>query len=43
MYSLKDVLYAGLDTEGKLYMDKKQDELEHLTDISDKLPGKMGQ
>lgn len=43
IYSLKDVLYAGLDTEGKLYVDKKQDELEHLTDISDKLPGKMGQ
>lgn len=43
IYSLKDVLYAGLDTEGKLYVDKKQDELEHLTDISDKLPGEMGQ
>lgn len=43
IYSVKDVIYAALDTEGRLYVDKKADELEHLTDISDKLPEEMGQ
>uniref|UniRef100_A0A7C2ECR2 DUF421 domain-containing protein n=1 Tax=Ammonifex degensii TaxID=42838 RepID=A0A7C2ECR2_9THEO len=43
IYSLKDVLYASLDTEGKLYVDKRQDPLDHVTDITDKLPGKAGQ
>jgi len=41
--SLKEVVLASLDAEGKLYVDKKQDSLDHLTDISDKLPGKTGQ
>jgi len=43
IFSLQEVLYAGLDAAGKLYVDKKQDELTHLTDVSDKLPGKTGQ
>ncbi|MEW6448463.1 MAG: DUF421 domain-containing protein [Bacillota bacterium] len=43
IYSLKEVLVASLDAEGKLYVDKKQDTSDHLTDISDKLPGKTGQ
>ncbi|MEW6770599.1 MAG: DUF421 domain-containing protein [Bacillota bacterium] len=43
VHSLKDVVYASLDAEGKLYVDKRQDALEHLTDVTDKLPGKWGQ
>ncbi|RDV84733.1 YetF domain-containing protein [Ammonifex thiophilus] len=41
--SLKEVLYASLDSEGRLYLDKRQDKLEHLTDVTDKLPGQNGQ
>lgn len=41
--SVKEVAYASLDTEGKLYVDKKQDTLGHVTDITDQLPGKMPQ
>lgn len=43
IYSLKEVVFASLDTEGKLYVDKRRDTLDHLTDVSDKLPGKTGQ
>jgi len=41
--SVKEVAYASLDTEGRLYVDKKQDTLGHVTDITDQLPGKMPQ
>ncbi|MEW6183219.1 MAG: DUF421 domain-containing protein [Bacillota bacterium] len=43
VFSIKDVVYASLDTEGKLYVDKKLDTSDHITDITDKLSGKMGQ
>ncbi|MCL6448109.1 MAG: DUF421 domain-containing protein [Armatimonadetes bacterium] len=41
--SVKEVAYAGLDTDGNLYVDKRQDALGHVTDITDRLPGKMPQ
>lgn len=41
--SVKEVAYASLDTDGNLYVDKKQDALGHVTDITDRLPGKMPQ
>ncbi|GAB6274445.1 MAG: DUF421 domain-containing protein [Peptococcaceae bacterium] len=41
--SVQEVMYASLDTEGKLYVDKRQDIMAHVTDITDKLPGKMPQ
>lgn len=41
--SLKDVLYAGLDTGGNLYVDKRQDQMDYIQDITDKVPGKMPQ
>jgi len=41
--SLKEVFYASLDSEGKLYIDKKRDDLDYIQDITDKLPGKMPQ
>ncbi|HCJ79572.1 MAG TPA: DUF421 domain-containing protein, partial [Desulfotomaculum sp.] len=37
--SVQEVMYASLDTEGKLYVDKRQDIMAHVTDITDKLPG----
>lgn len=37
--SVKDVVYASLDTDGKLYVDTKRDTLPHLTDVTDKPPG----
>lgn len=41
--SLQDVMYASLDSDGKLYVDKRQDSMEYVTDITDQLPGKMPQ
>ncbi len=41
--SVQEVMYASLDTEGKLYVDKRQDVMAHVTDITDKLPGKIPQ
>lgn len=41
--SLNEVAYAGLDASGNLYVDKKQDTLEYVQDITDKIPGKMPQ
>ncbi len=41
--SLKEVFYASLDTDGNLYVDKKQDDLDYVQDLSDKLPGEMPQ
>lgn len=41
--SVKEVAYASLDTDGNLYVDKRQDALGHVTDITDRLPGKMPQ
>jgi len=41
--SVKEVAYASLDTNGNLYVDKRQDALGHVTDITDQLPGKMPQ
>jgi len=41
--SVQEVAYASLDTDGKLYVDKRQDTLGHVTDITDQLPGKMPQ
>jgi uncharacterized membrane protein YcaP (DUF421 family) len=41
--SVKDVMYASLDTDGNLYVDKRQDTMQYVTDITDQLPGKMPQ
>ena len=41
--SVKEVFYASLDAKGQLYIDKKQDDLGNVTDITDKLPGEMPQ
>jgi uncharacterized membrane protein YcaP (DUF421 family) len=41
--SVKNVMYASLDTGGNLYVDKRQDTMQHITDITDKLPGRMPQ
>jgi len=41
--SLQDVMYASLDSDGNLYVDKRQDTMDHVTDITDQLPGKMPQ
>lgn len=41
--SLNEVAYAGLDASGNLYVDKKQDTLEYVQDITDEIPGKMPQ
>lgn len=41
--SLKDVFYASLDSDGNLFVDKKQDDLDYVQDITDRLPGKMPQ
>jgi len=38
--SVAEVMLAGLDSEGGLYVDKKQDDMPHVSDISDRLPGK---
>ncbi|RJX16934.1 MAG: DUF421 domain-containing protein [Ammonifex sp.] len=43
IYSLQEVLYASLSSDGKLYIDKKQDTMDHLTDVTDKLPEQTGQ
>ncbi len=36
IYNVGEVSYASLGTDGKLYVDKKQDTLDNVTDISDK-------
>lgn len=36
VYNVSEVFYAALGTDGKLYIDKKQDTLDKVTDISDK-------
>lgn len=41
--TVKDVMYASLDAGGNLYVDKRQDTMQHITDITDKLPGRMPQ
>lgn len=41
--SIKEVFYASLDTDGNLYVDKKRDDMDHVLDITDKLPGRMPQ
>ncbi len=41
--SLKEVFYASLDNEGNLFVDKKQDDLDYMQDITDKMPGQMPQ
>lgn len=41
--SIKDVFYASLDSDGKLYVDLKQDQMTYVQDITDKLPRKMPQ
>ncbi len=41
--SLQEVFYASLDSSGKLYIDKRRDDLDYVQDITDKLPGKMPQ
>ena len=41
--SVKNVMYASLDTGGNLYVDKRQDTMQHITDITDKLPDRMPQ
>lgn len=41
--SVDDVAFASLDTQGNLYVDRKQDDLQSPRDITDRLPGKMPQ
>ncbi|RJQ24493.1 MAG: DUF421 domain-containing protein [Peptococcaceae bacterium] len=41
--SLKEVLYASLDTDGNLYVDKRQDQMDYVQDVTDKMPNKMPQ
>jgi len=41
--SLEEVFYASLDSDGNLYVDKKQDKMTYVQDITDKLPDKMPQ
>lgn len=36
IYNVGEVSFASLGTDGKLYIDKKQDTLDNVTDISDK-------
>ncbi len=36
IYNIGEVSYASLSTDGKLYIDKKQDTLDNVTDVSDK-------
>lgn len=36
IYSIGEVYYASLGTDGQLFVDKKQDTLDHITDASDK-------
>jgi uncharacterized membrane protein YcaP (DUF421 family) len=43
VYSLQEVLYASLSSNGELYIDKKQDTMDHLTDVTDKPPEQTGQ
>ena len=37
IYSIGEVTYASLGTDGKLYIDKRQDTLENATDMSDRM------
>ncbi|MFA5881203.1 MAG: DUF421 domain-containing protein [Eubacteriales bacterium] len=37
IYSIGEVTYASLGTDGKLYIDKRQDTLESATDLSDRM------
>jgi uncharacterized membrane protein YcaP (DUF421 family) len=41
--SLKEVFYASLDTDGNLYVDNRRDDMDHILDITDKIPGRMPQ
>lgn len=36
--NISDVNFASLDTDGNLYVDLKKDKIEHLTDMTDKMP-----
>lgn len=36
IHNMGEVAYASIDTQGNLYIDKRQDTLENVTDISDK-------
>lgn len=36
IYNPGEVAYASLDSSGKLYIDRRADNLDHVTDISDK-------
>lgn len=35
---VSDVNFASLDSAGKLYVDLKEDQIDHLTDLTDKVP-----
>jgi uncharacterized membrane protein YcaP (DUF421 family) len=41
--SAQDVLYASLDSEGNLYVDLREDKIDHYTDPTDRMPGKIPQ
>lgn len=36
IYSIGEVAYASLDSSGKLYVDRRADNLDHVTDMSDR-------
>jgi uncharacterized membrane protein YcaP (DUF421 family) len=41
--SSEEVMYASLDSEGNLYVDLKEDAIDHYTDVTDKVTGKFPQ
>lgn len=41
--SVEEVLFAGLDSSGNLYVDRRKDDIDHLSDTTDKVPGKFPQ
>ena len=41
--SADEVLYASLDSAGNLYVDRREDDIDHYSDTTDKVPGKFPQ
>jgi uncharacterized membrane protein YcaP (DUF421 family) len=41
--SVEEVLFASLDSSGNLYVDRRKDDIDHLSDTTDKVPGKFPQ
>ncbi len=41
--SVEEVLFASLDSSRNLYVDRRKDDIDHLSDTTDKVPGKFPQ